>query len=700
MSYIVATDVGGTCTDTVIASDDGRIEIGKVLSTPPEFAHGVLDSVRTTATAMGLTLEELLADTRLFVHGSTVVDNILLTHSGTPTALLTTAGFEDTLRVTRGAYGRWSGLPEDQIKHPVATERPAPLVDIADVRGISERIDYKGAVVEALDEAAAEASIRELLDDERIGAVAICLLWSFQNPAHEAALRAIVERIAPHCFVSTSAEIAPLPGEYERTSTTVINAYAGTETQRYVEQLQSQLQASGYAGPLLVMQGHGGLAPAGDAATRAVSMIECGPVAGLIGSRHLGEQLDDRSIIAVDIGGTTSKVGVIRDGALEYAREPMVNRYHYLGPKIEVASIGAGGGSIITLEPDSLAPRVGPKSAGASPGPVCYGMGGEQITLTDVLLLAGYMDPGQFLGGRMRLDLDRCRSVFARQIAEPLGLSVAAAAFGIFRVAASQLTDLIHEITVERGLDPRDYSLHAFGGTCPMLAGVFGAELNVARIVVPYTAAVNCAFGLAASDVVHEMTVPALVALPADPEVLNTALLPLIERGRAALESEGFTPGRIRIECAAALRYGLQVHEIVTPIDLAPPLDAAAIERLTATFESSYEQRYGRGSAYREAGIEITQLRVTARGLLERPQFVARELVPADPGAAQIGRRRIFVEARNDFVESPIFDFTKLLPGNVIAGPAVIHTPVTTIVVQQDQTARIDATMNTIIERA
>jgi N-methylhydantoinase A len=700
MSYIVATDVGGTCTDTVIASDDGHIEIGKVLSTPPQFANGVLDSVRTTAAAMGLTLEQLLADTRLFVHGSTVVDNILLTHSGTATALLTTAGFEDTLRVTRGAYGRWAGLPEDQVKHPVATDRPPPLVDIADVVGIRERIDYQGAVVEALDETAAEAAIRELLADERIGAVAICLLWSFRNPAHETTLRDLLRRIAPDCFVCTSADIAPLPGEYERTSTTVINAYAGTETQRYVEQLQAQLQAAGYAGPLLVMQGHGGLANARDAAVRAVSMIECGPVAGLIGSRHLGELLDDRSIIAVDIGGTTSKVGVIRDGALEYAREPMVNRYHYLGPKIEVASIGAGGGSIITLEADSLAPRVGPKSAGASPGPVCYGRGGEQITLTDVLLLAGYMDPGQFLGGRMRLDLERCRSEFARQIADPLGMSISEAAFGIFRVAASQLTDLIHEITVERGLDPRDYSLHAFGGTCPMLAGVFGAELNVARIVVPYTAAVNCAFGLAASDVVHEMALPVLVPLPADPDVLNREFAPLIERGRAALASEGFEPERIRIECAAALRYGLQVHEIITPLDVTPPLDGAALERLAATFEALYEQRYGAGSAYREAGIEITGLRVTARGLLERPQFVTRDLAGTDSAAAQIGRRKIFVEAVNDFVDSPIYDFTQLLPGNVVAGPAVIHTPVTTIVVQSDQVARIDATLNTIIERA
>ena len=344
MSYIVATDVGGTCTDTVIAASDGTVHIGKVLSTSPDFAVGVIESIQSATSAMGITNDALFANTDLFVHGSTIVDNTLLTSSGSRTGLITTRGFEDTLRVTRGAYGRWSGLPEDQIKHPVATDRPPPLVDIVRICGVPERIDYKGTIVEALDLDATKSAVEYLLNEQHVTAIAVCLLWSFRNSQHELAIKELIHELSATCYVSLSCEIAPLPGEYERTSTTAINAYAGTVVKNYMDNLQSLLTAEGYLGPVLVMQGHGGLMPVAESSTRAVGMIECGPVAGLIGSRHLGQLLDEANIIAVDMGGTTSKVGVIQNGTLDYAREPMVNRYHYLAPKIEVASIGAGGG--------------------------------------------------------------------------------------------------------------------------------------------------------------------------------------------------------------------------------------------------------------------------------------------------------------------------------------------------------------------
>ena len=697
MAYIVATDVGGTCTDTVVAAGDGEVHLGKVLSTPPAFAEGVVDSIRAAASTMGMSSKDLLADTRIFVHGSTVVDNTLLTRNGARTGLITTHGFEDTLRVTRGAYGRWAGLPEDQIKHPVATDRPPPLIDIAHVRGVPERVDYKGAVIEPLDTAATEVAIGALVD-QGVEAIAVCLLWSFRNAAHEQQIKALISEIAPGCYVSLSSEIAPLPGEYERTSTTAINAYAGHVAQSYMENLQILLADEGYAGPILVMQGHGGLLSVNESASRAVGMIECGPVAGLIGSRFLGELLDQADIIAVDMGGTTSKVGVIQEGALDYAREPMVNRYHYLAPKIEVVSIGAGGGSIVALESGSNVPTVGPQSAGSRPGPVCYGSGGIDPTLTDVMLLVGYMHPDYFLGGDIALDADAARQVFARKIAEPLGMSVEEAAFGIYRIACSQMTDLIHEITVERGIDPRDFVLHAFGGTCPMLAGVFAAELSVDRIVVPYTASVNCAFGLAASDVVHEYQTTALLPLPAPADTLNAHFAPMLSAARAALEGEGFAADRIHLDCAAGMRYGLQVHEIITPLNSAPPLVDADVETLTDAFEGLYEQRYGKGSACRDAGVELTQFRVTARGLMDRPNLAKARPGGRDPATAQIGQRAIFVEAHGAFVESSIYDFNKLTAGNVVRGPAVIHTPVTTIVIQDHQIGRIDAYRNTVIE--
>ena len=696
-NYVLATDVGGTCTDTVVFAAGEPIRLGKALSTPPGFADGVLDSIRSAAESMGLSLAGLLARTSLFTHGSTVVDNTLLTRSGARTGLITTEGFEDTLLVTRGAYGRWAGLPEDRIKHPVRTERPAPLAPADRIRGVPERVDYKGAAIRDLDLAAAEAAVRHLVEDKGVEAIAVCFLWSFYNASHERRVRDLIAEISPATYVALSSDIAPAPGEYERSSTTVINAYAGRIASDYLANLQRLLADEGYTGPLLVMQGYGGLLPAAEAADRAVGMIECGPAAGVIGARYLGAAMGDADIIACDMGGTTFKVGVIQDGEIDHAREPMVDRYHYLAPKIEVVSIGAGGGSIVSLEPGTGVPRVGPQSAGARPGPVCYGLGGVEPTLTDVMTLIGYMDPAIFLGGTMTLDVRAARDAFERKIAGPMGLGVDEAAFGIYRIAAAQIADLVHEITVERGLDPREFVLHAFGGSCPLLAGVFGRELQVKRIVVPYAASVNCAFGLVSADIAHEYSVTATRQASTPAEEINAIFAPMMAQARDQLASEGFGADRTRFEWSVDLRYGLQVHEVTTPVR-ALPLDDAGCEALIEDFEALYERKYGKGSAYRGAGIEMTMFRLSARGAIARPEIVAETLRGADPAAAHTGRREIFVEARDGKVPADIYDFDRLVPGNVVAGPAVIHTPITTIVIQERQTGRMDAYRNVVIE--
>ena len=696
--YVVATDVGGTCTDAVLFAAGEPVRLGKALSTPPDFADGVLAAVGTAAEDIGLATDALLARTALFMHGSTVVDNTLFTRSGARTGLITTEGFEDTLVITRGAYGRWAGLTEDGIKHPVATDRAPPLVPGARTRGVPERVDYKGAVLRALDEDAVRRAIRSLVEDEEIEALAVSFLWSFYNASHEQRVGALVRETAPQVYVTLSSEIAPVPGEYERASTTVINAYAGRIASDYITSLQALLRGRGYDGPLLVMQGYGGLLPAEEAAERAVGMLECGPAAGVIGSRHLGRLMEDEDIIACDMGGTTFKVGVIQGGAIDYAREPMVDRYHYVAPKIEVVSIGAGGGSIVALDRATGVPGVGPASAGARPGPVCYSLGGEQPTLTDVMLLVGYMDPGTFLGGTIALDAEAARRVFAEKVAQPLGMSVEEAAIGIYRIAAAQISDLIHEITVERGLDPRDFVLHAFGGTCGLLCGVFGAELGVRRIVVPYTASVNAAFGLLSADIVHEYSVTKTLPMPSPAGEINEIYAPMVARARVQLAAEGFADDAIALDWSIDLRYGRQVHEVTTPVAGGGPMEDDAVGRLSADFEALYERKFGKGSAYRAAGMEMTMFRLTARGMVERPRIERAALDGADPGAAQIGKRDIFVEAEGGFAPADIYDFERLAPGNVVTGPAVIHTPITTIVVQAGQSGRVDAYRNISIE--
>ena len=698
MPFVVATDVGGTCTDTVIVEDGRSVYIGKALSSPPDFADGVIASIRSAAETMQVGLADIFRQTTLFIHGSTVVDNTLLERKGARTGLITTAGFEDTLLVTRGAYGRWSGLSEEGLKHPVATDRPAPLVPYGLIRGVTERVDYKGAVIQELDEGEVAEAVSYLIGEQQVESIAVALLWSFANPVHEQRIRSIIKARRPDIHVSVSSEIAPLPGEYERTSTTVINAYAGQVVNRYISNLQKLLGEFNYTGPVLVMQGYGGLLPAEQAAGRAVNMVECGPVAGVIGSKFLGDSMGDSNIIAADMGGTTFKVGIIQDGEIEYAREPLIDRFHYSVPKIDVASIGAGGGSLVTLEQDTAAPLVGPRSAGADPGPICYGLGGTQPTLTDVLLLLGYIDPQRFLNGAMTLETGNTVRLFRQQIAGPLGLTVEQAAIGIFRVASAQVTDLIHKITVEQGLDPRDFVLHAFGGTCPILASAFARELSVQRVIVPYTASVNCAFGLASTDVMHDYSTTLTKSAPCPAGEINAIYEPMLKTAADMLDREGFSGDKMSFKWSVGFRYAMQVHEIITPVRAATPLDDAGLERLIDDFEALYENRYGKGSAYRDAGIEMTRFRLSAAGRIDRPEVAAQAFADSSADAARTGRRRIFVDGHDGLTEAGIYDFEKLRPGNIITGPAVIHTPITTIVIQDSQQGFMDGYRNIVID--
>src|SRR5262249_37649556 len=639
---VIGVDVGGTCTDCVMFRPGGRIQIGKALSTPPDFEQGVLDAGSAAAHAAGIPLAELLSEADLFLHGSTVVDNAILTREGARVGLIATAGFEDTLLITRGAYGRWSGLTEERIKHPVDTDRPPPLVAPDCIRGVRERIDWKGSVVEMLDVAQARAALRELVESAGAEAIAVSLLWSFRNHAHEFLVRDIIKKLYPGLHVSLSCEVAPVPGEYERTSTTAINAYAGEVTRSYLDNLSTTLANTGFQGSVLVMQGYGGLVDAADAARRPVTMLECGPVAGVVGSQQLGHTLGHANIIAADMGGTTFKVGIVQDGQLDYAREPIIDRYHYSVPKIEIASIGAGGGSIVWIDPLHGAPRIGPKSAGARPGPICYGLGAAEPTLTDVAGLLGYMDPGTFLGGSIPLDFATAAAVFESRIARPLGMAAEQAAIGIYKIAAAQMADLIRQVTIERGLDPREFALYAFGGSCGLFAAVLAKDLGVATLVVPAAASVNCAFGLVAADVAQDYAVALSVPLPAPAERINAVMAPLRAEAARKLAESGFAQDDMRFDWSFDLRYRRQVHQLTTPYAGCEPADAASLERLTDDFEAFYERRYGQGSAYRHAGIEITTARLKASGRLGRPLADPQPLGAADPSPALSGRRRIY----------------------------------------------------------
>lgn len=693
MTYIIGVDVGGTFTDTVLLESEGSITQAKALSTPQDFSVGVLNSVQTAAEGLGLTLDDLMAEADAFLLGTTAAENALINRKLAKVGLLMTRGFEDTLVLTRGGYGRWAGLSDEEIMHPVMTDKPPPLVPRKWTRGVRERSDSRGHIIVSVDEEDIDAAMKSLLDQgaESIG---VCFLWSFRNPENETRAAAVIRERYPDVPVTLSSEIAPRIGEYERTSTVALNAGLAPEIQESLLGLEKRIADLGFKGRALIMQGYGGLLPIPKAADRSVSLIESGPAGGVIGSQFAGNLLGCPNIIGCDLGGTSFKVGVLTDGRYEYAWESTILRYHSLIPKIDIVSIGAGGGSIIWVEPRTNLPRIGPQSAGASPGPICYDLGGEEPTLTDVNLILGYIEPDYFLGGRMRLNRKKTEDLFRQKVADPLGMGVEEAASSVYRLVNAQMADLVRKVTVERGLDPRDYVLFSYGGAASIHAGAFSPELGVEKIVVPATASVNGAFGIVTANVTHEYPVTKHMPVPPDLDEVNRVYADLEESAREEMEREGFAQENIEFHRTVGLRFRLQMHEVITPV---PPgrITEEVLEKVYAEFAELYERKHGKGSAYKEAGMEIISFQLRAVGRLPKTELRMHEETGADPEQALIHRRPVFFDGAKE--DTGVYRYDLLTHGHEVTGPAIIVTPVTTIVVQPGQRASLDAYKNVII---
>lgn len=696
MTYRIGTDIGGTCTDSAVMDDDGRVYIGKALTTYPDFSEGIFASLRDATEGMDVDLDDLIRETELFLHATSVGENALFERDGAETALLTTSGFEGTLHATRGGYGRYSGLPFEVAKDAIRSDKVDPLIPDDRIAGVDERV-FRTETVADLDERAVLDAAEAFVEDG-VESLAACFLWSFADPSHERRVKELLEDRYPDLYVSVSHEVSPTLGEYERTATTVLNAYLGPATETYLTNLGSTLDDLGFGGNLLLMFSHGGLVSGADAVERPVGLIESGPVGGLLGSRFVAERRGESNVISTDMGGTTFKVGVIDDGRLEYAEEPMVGRHHYQFPKRDIHSIAVAGGSVVSLDPDTNVPEVGPESAGSDPGPVCYDNGGEQITVTDVDLVQGYFQPEYFLGGDEEMAPEKARATFEEQIAEPLGKDVHEAAADIYQLATSMITDLIRETTVEKGIDPRRFTLSSIGGAAGMHAASYARALDIPEVLVPYTASVNSALGLLSTDVTHEYTEVETMHPPFDPDAINAVFEDLTAEAEAKLESEGFDLDDVDVERHVSLRYQRQVHELLTPVEADGPLSEADVDAVVDRFERLYEDRYGEGSAFKEGGIEITEFRVRGVGPLDTPDLYERELAREDPSDARIGYEDMHFAAADGLVEAPLYDFETLDPGNVVPGPAVVLTPVTTIVVNPGDEARLDRYQNVHID--
>lgn len=702
MAYLVGVDIGGTCTDCVVLDDRGHTTLGKAFSTPPDFSNGILDALDVAAASLEMTGADLLADTRLFLHSSTVAENAVVDENLARVGLLTSKGFASTLFSSRGGYGRWSGLTEDEKRNPMETGKPVPLVPIDRIRGIRDRMDHRGMALAQVDEREVETVVRDLVD-QNIQALAVSLLWSFVNRENELKVLDVIQRVAPDLFVTASHDIAPTPGEYERTSTVALNASLGPVVARYLKNLVTGLRERGFTGRMLVMQAYGGLLPLDQAAQRPVGMLESGPVSGLMGCKRLGDQIGSKDIISADMGGTTFKIGTVREGLIEYQRESMVLRYHYSLPKMDVTSLGVAGGSIVSINPMTGAPNLGPRSAGSYPGPVCYGHGGDEPTLTDVDAVLGFLDSHYFLGGRAELHIDKARERLTERIAAPLGLETEKAAAAVYTLGNSVLYDLVHKTTVQRGLDPRDFAFFSTGGTAGMHMPILGAELGVRSVVIPHSASVHGAYGLVTSDVVHEELVTNPMAEPFDPDAVGAIFEELTARATAQLAEEGFTDELVEITRAVDMRYQRQVHIITVPVELTVPIDTSGpvtektLERTVELFETLYKQKYGRESTFRAAGIEMVGFHVRATGYVTKAQVATEEPGAADSSDALVERRRAYIPDKGEFGEVDAYDFARLRAGHHVEGPAIIWTPITTVVVGSRQHALCDPYKNLVV---
>ncbi len=691
--YLVGVDIGGTFTDCVVVNHLGELVVGKSLSTPPDYSSGATDAVRDAARNMGLGGEEdVLRQTTLFLHACTIGENTLITRAGPRTGLVVTRGFPDTLLMMRGKVT--DGLTETEAGRLAWLRKPEPFVPRSLVAEVNERMDYKGAVTVRLDEVQAEAALDELVG-RGVESVAVCLLWSPANDVHEKAVADILKRRHPGVYVTLSSAAAPFVGEYERTATTVFNAYIGPRISAYLLNLHQVLRSRGLAKPPMIMQAYGGVLDIEATCRNAVGTVESGPASGVVGSRFLGELIGEDDILATDMGGTTFKVGVVREGRIERDYTPVVLRHRVLAPKIWVESVGAGGGSIAWIDGDTGLLKVGPEGAGASPGPVCYGLGGVEPTVSDADVVLGYLNPDYFLGGRMRLDRAAALEAVERRIAAPLGMSVTEAARGIYRIANAHMSDLIRRATVEKGHDPRSFVMFAFGGAGPVHAGRYAADLGVRQVVIPLTASVHGATGLISSNVVHEYGKSDHLQVPAESGRVNANFAGLVGRAQADLGAAGFAPSEMALTRSVDMRYRYQVHELNVPLAAgAGPLTDADLDKLYADFDDAYEKAYGKGSGYREAGKEILTFRVTAVGLLSKPRIREEPVAGESADHARKPERSVFFEELGDFAPTAIYDFQRMRPGMGLSGPAVIETPVTTVVVNPRDRAEIDGFRN------
>jgi N-methylhydantoinase A len=678
----LSADVGGTFTD-VAAFDEatGSLRLGKTLTTPQRLVTGIENGVGKTGSKFSAA--------KLFLHGTTVAINTILERSGAKCALLTTQGFRDIYEIGR------VNRPES---YNLFFKRHEPLID-RDLRyELRERMDAQGKVLIPLDEDQVRAIVADAVA-QGVQAIAILFLHSYRNPAHEQRVKQIIQASHPQLFVTASHELSQEYREFERTSTAAANAYVGPRVRRYLGEMGEHLEGAGFDGEFLIVQSTGGLFGVDEAQSACIKMLESGPAAGVIGTKALCDSIGLKNAIAFDMGGTTAKAGVIHNGEVLMIGSTLVGGYAtglpVQIPMIDIQEVGTGGGSIARVETGAL--HVGPESAGAQPGPVCYGQGGEEPTITDANLILGRLGADRFLGGEMRLDLEGARRALDTRVAKPLGLDLTQAADGILRIATTKMSHMVRWVTTERGLDAADHTLVAYGGAGPLHAAMVARELRIAKVVIPRAPGHFSAYGMLVADLRRDFVStwfhPLAEASFAAMEEIYAAME---RRGRAAVAQSPLALSGVAVQRSADMRYVGQEHAVTVelPAELFRAQDRDGIKQ---RFDAVHETRYGYSASAEKA--EIVSLRGAVTGLMRKPAFEHIAAGAAEPPtAAFLGQRPVYFAESEKHLDTSTYDRAALLAGNRIAGPALIEEYASTTVVHPGDVLTVDAYGDLVIE--
>jgi N-methylhydantoinase A len=659
----------------------------KVLSTPHDEAEGIFNGISRLADTFNTSASKLLDETDVILLGTTVVTNTVLEYSGADTGLITTKGFRDVIELRRGYK---------ESLFDIRLPAPYPIVPRQKRLGVLERVDCDGKVVIPLDENEVRDAVRRL---KQLGvtSIAVSFLFAFVNPAHELRVREIIHEEHPDAFITLSHEVLPQIREFERVSTTVVNAYVSPKFRAYLGRLEQRLREAGFPGDLFITQSNGGVMDLAFSGERGVEAIISGPVGGVVAGVYNGELSGHRNLITVDMGGTSYDVCLVRDSRPEIGVESWISRYRVATPMLDIHTIGAGGGSIAWVD-EGGALKVGPRSAGAEPGPACYGRGGAEPTVTDADLVLGYINPEFFLGGRMRLDPGAAEAAIERHIAQPLGMSVVEAASGIFRIVNNSMTNGLRYVSVARGHDPRDFALMAFGGAGAIHAGMQARDLGIKTILIPKMASVFCAFGNLISDFKLSKVCTFIArAGEVDLEALNETLAQMFAQAESLLGG-GSKIKELVLQRFIDMRYLGQVHEVTVPIrSRTRRVTEVSLASTIRDFHDQHEQLYTFKRP--DNPVEILNLRLDLIGVRGNAVHMTSHAFESEDAAAALkGRRAVYFETHDGYVDTPVYDGARVQPGNLIPGPAIIEEPDTTIIVYPGQEAMLDHYQMYVIE--